>query len=41
MGGVNVCFGDGSVRWVSDNINIVTWRAMGTRMGNDLQDTNF
>jgi prepilin-type processing-associated H-X9-DG protein len=29
MGGVNVCFGDGSVRWVSDNINIVTWRAMG------------
>jgi prepilin-type N-terminal cleavage/methylation domain-containing protein/prepilin-type processing-associated H-X9-DG protein len=41
MGGVNVCFADGSVRWVTDNINIVTWRAMGTRMGNDLQDNNL
>jgi prepilin-type processing-associated H-X9-DG protein len=29
-GGVNVCFGDGSVRFVSSNINLVTWRAYGS-----------
>ena len=32
-GGVNVCMGDGSVRFVRDTITIETWRAMGTRGG--------
>jgi prepilin-type processing-associated H-X9-DG protein len=29
--GVNVALGDGSVRFVSNNIPLVSWRAMGTR----------
>ena len=30
-GGVNVLFGDGSVRFVKETISLPTWRAMGTR----------
>jgi prepilin-type N-terminal cleavage/methylation domain-containing protein/prepilin-type processing-associated H-X9-DG protein len=30
-GGVNALLGDGSVRFIQDNINLVTWRALGTR----------
>ncbi len=30
-GGVNTCFGDGSVRFYSDSVNTTTWRALGTR----------
>lgn len=30
-GGVNAVLGDGSVRFVRNNINLITWRAMGTR----------
>ena len=30
-GGVNVCLGDGSVRFVSNTVNLATWRALGTR----------
>ena len=37
-GGVNVCFADGSVHFVADSINFITWRAMGTRSGGDLVD---
>lgn len=33
--GVNVCMGDGSVRFVMDNIDLLAWRAMGTRRGGE------
>jgi prepilin-type processing-associated H-X9-DG protein len=29
-GGVNVCYGDGSVRFVSDTVNLSVWRAFST-----------
>jgi prepilin-type processing-associated H-X9-DG protein len=29
--GVNVCMGDGSVRFVNDQINQFTWYALGSR----------
>ena len=35
-GGVNVCFGDGSVRFVRDAVPIDTWRAMSTRAGGEV-----
>jgi prepilin-type N-terminal cleavage/methylation domain-containing protein/prepilin-type processing-associated H-X9-DG protein len=34
-GGVNTAMGDGSVKFVSNNINFVTWRQLGTRQGNE------
>jgi prepilin-type N-terminal cleavage/methylation domain-containing protein/prepilin-type processing-associated H-X9-DG protein len=34
-GGVNVLLGDGSVKFVKDSINVVTWRALGTRNGGE------
>jgi prepilin-type N-terminal cleavage/methylation domain-containing protein/prepilin-type processing-associated H-X9-DG protein len=30
-GGVNVCFADGSVRFVKDSVNMQTWWALGTK----------
>ena len=35
-GGVNMLMGDSSVRFVSDNIDLVTWRALGTRSGGEV-----
>jgi prepilin-type N-terminal cleavage/methylation domain-containing protein/prepilin-type processing-associated H-X9-DG protein len=35
-GGVNVCMGDGSVRFFKSTINLVTWRAIGTRNGGEV-----
>jgi prepilin-type processing-associated H-X9-DG protein len=35
-GGVNVCMTDGSVRFVSNNIPLATWRALGTRAGGEV-----
>jgi len=35
-GGVNVCLGDGSVRFVRDSIALDTWRAMATRAGGEV-----
>jgi len=35
-GGVNVAFADGSVRFVKDSINPITWRALGTRGGGEV-----
>jgi prepilin-type N-terminal cleavage/methylation domain-containing protein/prepilin-type processing-associated H-X9-DG protein len=34
-GGVNVCFTDGSVRFVKDSVNIQTWWALGSRNGGE------
>jgi prepilin-type processing-associated H-X9-DG protein len=35
-GGVNVCLGDGSVRYVRESIAIATWRAAGSRDGGEV-----
>jgi prepilin-type N-terminal cleavage/methylation domain-containing protein/prepilin-type processing-associated H-X9-DG protein len=35
-GGVNVLLGDGSARFVTDTIDLATWRALGTRQNSDL-----
>jgi prepilin-type N-terminal cleavage/methylation domain-containing protein/prepilin-type processing-associated H-X9-DG protein len=41
-GGVNVLLGDGSVRFVADSIQPVSWTALATRAGGDLiTDPNF
>jgi len=35
-GGVNVLFGDGTVRFVKDTVNVPTWRALSTRNGGEV-----
>ncbi|MSR56268.1 MAG: DUF1559 domain-containing protein [Planctomycetaceae bacterium] len=35
-GGVHVLMCDGSVRFVSDNVNLATWRAIGTRASGEV-----
>jgi prepilin-type N-terminal cleavage/methylation domain-containing protein/prepilin-type processing-associated H-X9-DG protein len=35
-GGVNVCFADGSVRFIRDTITPKTWKAIGTRSGGEI-----
>ncbi len=35
-GGVNVLFGDGSVKFIKDSVNLQTWRALGTRSGGEV-----
>jgi len=35
-GGVNVCFADGSVRFIRESIDFTTWYAMGTRAGGEV-----
>jgi prepilin-type N-terminal cleavage/methylation domain-containing protein/prepilin-type processing-associated H-X9-DG protein len=39
-GGVNVCFADGSVHFISNSITFTTWQALGTRSGGDLIDAS-
>jgi prepilin-type N-terminal cleavage/methylation domain-containing protein/prepilin-type processing-associated H-X9-DG protein len=39
--GVNVLFGDGGVRYVSQSISPSTWRALATRSGGDLPGSDF
>jgi len=34
--GINVCFGDGSVRFVSESIDIQIWRGAGSRNGKEV-----
>jgi prepilin-type processing-associated H-X9-DG protein len=40
-GGVNVLFGDGSVRSVNNGIDPATWRAIGTRNGGEVIPADF
>ena len=35
VAGVNTAMADGSVKFISNNINFVTWRQLGTRAGNE------
>jgi prepilin-type N-terminal cleavage/methylation domain-containing protein/prepilin-type processing-associated H-X9-DG protein len=35
-GGVNVCFADGSVKFIKDSINPIAWLALGTRAGGEV-----
>lgn len=35
-GGINVAFGDGRVQFIKDSINVITWRALGTRAGGEV-----
>ncbi len=35
-GGINACFGDGSVRFIKDGINRMTWWSLGTKANGDL-----
>ena len=35
-GGVNVCFTDGSVRFVKDSVGLQTWWALGTKNGGEV-----
>jgi len=39
-GGVNVCFADGSVHFISNNITFTTWQAIGTRAAGDIPDSS-
>jgi prepilin-type N-terminal cleavage/methylation domain-containing protein/prepilin-type processing-associated H-X9-DG protein len=34
-GGVNICFSDGSVRFIKDGVQLQTWWSLGTRDGNE------
>jgi prepilin-type N-terminal cleavage/methylation domain-containing protein/prepilin-type processing-associated H-X9-DG protein len=34
-GGINAVFGDGSVRWVKDTVNVTVWRAICTTAGGE------
>ena len=38
--GVNVIMADSSLRFVTDDIALVTWRAMGTMNGSEVIDSN-
>jgi prepilin-type N-terminal cleavage/methylation domain-containing protein/prepilin-type processing-associated H-X9-DG protein len=37
-GGVNVLTGDGSVKFIQDNVDLAIWRAAGTRNGGEVTD---
>jgi hypothetical protein len=38
---VNVLFGDGSVRYLSNGIEFPTWQAIGTRSGGEVITADF
>jgi len=33
---VNMCFADGSVRFIKDTVSLQTWWALGTRAGGEV-----
>ncbi len=35
-GGVNISFADGSVRFIKNSVNLLTWNALGTRSGGEV-----
>jgi prepilin-type processing-associated H-X9-DG protein len=37
-GGANLLYADGHVRFTTENVNIDTWRAIGTRNGGEVVD---
>ncbi len=39
-GGVNVLYGDGTVRFARNSIDLTAWRALGTRNGNEVAGDN-
>ena len=39
-GGVNVCFVDGHIAFIRNNIDMATWMAMGTRNGGEVVSNN-
>jgi prepilin-type N-terminal cleavage/methylation domain-containing protein/prepilin-type processing-associated H-X9-DG protein len=39
-GGVNVCFADGSVKFVKETVGVDVWRALGTRAGAEVLSAN-
>jgi prepilin-type processing-associated H-X9-DG protein len=39
-GGVNVLFGDGSVRFIKNSIDGMIWRALGTVAGSEVLSSN-
>ncbi len=41
IGGVNVCLGDGSVRFVANTVDLATWQALGTRGASDTIDASL
>src|SRR5579875_3993642 len=40
-GGVNVLFGDGSARFVSQSVSLTTWRALATRASGDIPGSDY
>ena len=39
-GGANILFGDGSVKFIKDSINLMTWWTLGTRAGGEVISAN-
>jgi prepilin-type processing-associated H-X9-DG protein len=35
-GGINVCFGDGSVRFIKNSINRTIWWSLGTKANGEV-----
>jgi prepilin-type N-terminal cleavage/methylation domain-containing protein/prepilin-type processing-associated H-X9-DG protein len=40
-GGMNACFGDGSVKFVRDSVSMTTYRALGSRDGGEVLANDF
>ena len=41
QGGVNLLYGDGSVRFARDGISLPVWRALATRSGNEFVEGGY